>query len=70
MMEENDSEPVQHVKRWCIHSYIGEPKADCQSTVLEKECLLAQLARKHMTPLCTTDPSERLFITAGNIVTD
>jgi len=74
----NDSEPDDDYTACekMVLSYIGEPKADHHSSPLQywknklQYPLLVQLARKYLTLLCTTVPSERLFSTAGNIVTD
>jgi len=61
MMEENDSKPDDDytVCEKMVLSYIEEPKADCHSSPLQywknklQYPLLAQLARKYLTPPCT-----------------
>ena len=60
-----------------VNTYLSEVSAPRHSNPLhywkEKKVtwpLLAHLARKYLAPPCTTVPSERLFSTAGNIVTD
>jgi len=79
IIKEYDSEPDDDYTACekMVHSYLGEPNADRHSNPLQywkknelQYPLLAQLARKYLAPPCTTVPSERLFSTAGNIVTD
>ena len=79
MIKENDSVPDFDYTACekMAHCYLGEPNADHRSSPLQywksnklQYPLLAQLARKYLAPPCTTVPSEKLFSTASNIVTD
>ena len=60
-----------------VNTYLSEVNAPRHSNPLhywkEKKVtwpLLAHLARKYLAAPCITVPSERLFSTAGNIITD
>ena len=79
MMKVHDLEPDDDyiVSQKMVNAYLSESNAPRHSNPLlywkEKQAswpLLATLARKYLAPPCTTVPSERLFSTAGNIVTD
>ena len=79
MMKVHDFEPDDDyiVSQKMMNAYLSESNASRHSNPLlywkEKQAswpLLATLARKYLAPPCTTVPSEKLFSTAGNIVTD
>ena len=60
-----------------VNTYLSKANASRHGSPLqywkEKKAtwpLLACLAQKYLAPPCTTVPLERLFSTAGNIVTD
>lgn len=60
-----------------VDAYLAEPLLSRHANALDywskKKALwpfLSILARKFLTPPCTSVPSERLFSSAGNIVTD
>ena len=79
MVKVHDAEPDNDytISQKMVNAYLSEANAPRHSNPLvywnEKQAswpLLATLARKYLAPPCTTVPSERLFSTAGNIVTD
>jgi len=79
MVKVHDAEPDDNYKvsQKMVNAYLSEANAPRHSNPLlywkEKQAswpLLSTLARKYLAPPCTTVPSERLFSTAGNIVTD